>query len=155
MTNKEGQVQPFWLNTVDGEELFCWHVIPLDVYLENEHELSTASTAREIVDELKGTVGEKLLSMDKQSRVVVNFHGVSLAFFVVSSRFLEYLVVSTLSSCTSSSYSCWLHASSVSPSPPYTIPHAHSTTSPLHSISGVCKPHPIQPPNIPNRTPAT
>jgi hypothetical protein len=78
---------------VDGEKLFCWHVIPLDVYLENEQELSTASTAREIVEGLKGTVGEKLLSMDKESRVVVNFHGVSTAFFSVSSRFLAYLIV--------------------------------------------------------------
>ena len=78
--NAEGQVQPFWLNTSDGERLFCWHVIPLDVYLENEHELSTAPTVGEIAEELKGTVGEKALRWDTESRVVVNFHGVGDAF---------------------------------------------------------------------------
>ncbi|EOA81337.1 hypothetical protein ACJQWK_10584 [Exserohilum turcicum] len=71
----KGQVQPFRLTTADDENLFCWHVIPLDVYLENEHELSTAAAVGQTVDGLKGTVGEKLLSMDLESKVVVNFHG--------------------------------------------------------------------------------
>jgi hypothetical protein len=69
-------VQPFWLNTADGEKLFCWHVIPLDVYLENERELSTAPNAREVVEDLKGTVGEQSLRWDQESKVVINFHGV-------------------------------------------------------------------------------
>ncbi|KAF1941561.1 hypothetical protein EJ02DRAFT_434719 [Clathrospora elynae] len=70
-----GQVQPFWLDTVDGEKLFCWHVLPLDVYLENEYELVTAPNAGDTVEELKGTVGERLMRRDGESRVVVNFHG--------------------------------------------------------------------------------
>lgn len=73
----EGQVQPFWLDTVDGEKLFCWHVLPLDVYLENENELVQAVNSGEVVDGLEGTVGAKLLKRDVESRVVVNFHGVS------------------------------------------------------------------------------
>jgi hypothetical protein len=76
----EGQVQPFWLDTSDGEKLFCWHVLPLDVYLENESELIKAVTTGEVVDGLEGTVGAKLLKMDVESRIVVNFHGVSLLF---------------------------------------------------------------------------
>ncbi|KAH7402528.1 Alpha/Beta hydrolase protein [Pyrenochaeta sp. MPI-SDFR-AT-0127] len=71
----KGQVQPFWLDTTDGEQLFCWHVLPLDVYLENEHELVTAATSGEVVEELKGTVGEKLLRRNPEAKVVVNFHG--------------------------------------------------------------------------------
>ena len=55
-------------------------MLPLDVYLENEHELYTKAVSGEIVDELKGTVGEKLLSSDPESRVVVNFHGVGFTF---------------------------------------------------------------------------
>lgn len=73
----EGQVQPFWLDTTDNEKLFCWHVLPLDVYLENEQELVSAIGTGEIAEELKGTVSEKLLRRDVDSRVVVNFHGVS------------------------------------------------------------------------------
>ncbi|KAF1833822.1 hypothetical protein BDW02DRAFT_551808 [Decorospora gaudefroyi] len=71
----KGQVQPFWLDTLDGERLFCWHVLPLDVYLENEYELTTADTVGEVVEGLKGTVGEKLWRRDGESRAVVNFHG--------------------------------------------------------------------------------
>ena len=55
-------------------------MLPLDVYLENEHELYTKAVSGEIADELKGTVGEKLLSSDLESRVVVNFHGVGYTF---------------------------------------------------------------------------
>jgi hypothetical protein len=61
-------------------------VIPLDVYLENERELFTAAASGDIADELKGTIGEKLLSNDPESKVVVNFHGVGLAFI----RFLMF-----------------------------------------------------------------
>ena len=75
-------MQPFWLDTADKERLFCWHVVPLDVYLENEHELVAAVTTGEVVDDLRGTVGEKLLRRDKESRVVVNFHGVSCGVFI-------------------------------------------------------------------------
>jgi hypothetical protein len=68
-------------------------VLPLDVYLENEHELYTKAVSGEIVDELKGTVGEKLLSSDPESRVVVNFHGVGFTFvrFFSFSMSLFYL----------------------------------------------------------------
>ncbi|KAF2132320.1 hypothetical protein P153DRAFT_188839 [Dothidotthia symphoricarpi CBS 119687] len=71
----EGQVQPFWLDTSDGEKLFCWHVLPLDVYLQHESELVTGGTTGEVAEELKGTVGARLLGKDEGGRVVVNFHG--------------------------------------------------------------------------------
>lgn len=70
-------MQPFWLTTSDNERLFCWHILPLDVYLENENELFTAGAVGETVEELKGTLGEKLMRMDAESKVVINFHGVS------------------------------------------------------------------------------
>lgn len=74
----KGQVQPFWLGTADGERLFCWHVVPMDVYLENENELVNA--AGEVVEgeDLGRTVAGRLLRRDAESKVVVNFHGVSL-----------------------------------------------------------------------------
>ncbi|KAJ8108971.1 hypothetical protein OPT61_g7798 [Boeremia exigua] len=71
----KGQVQPFWLETTDSERLFCWHVLPLDVYMQNEEQLAMSARTGEVVDELKGTTGEKLLRADSQARVVVNFHG--------------------------------------------------------------------------------
>lgn len=42
------------------------------------------ATTGEVVDELKGTLGEKLLRADPDSRVVVNFHGVSRVVCTVS-----------------------------------------------------------------------
>lgn len=70
----EGQVTPFNLTTSDDETLFCWHVLPLDVYLENENEIVQKATG--LVGDLKETVGYKLLKKDAKSKVVVNFHGV-------------------------------------------------------------------------------
>lgn len=77
----EGQVQPFWLDTVDGERLFCWHILPLDVYLQHESELMTGAGG--IAEDLKETIGARLLSGNGESKVVVNFHGVG--WFGISS----------------------------------------------------------------------
>lgn len=68
---------PFHLKTSDGETLYCWHVLPLDVYLENELEIVQKSSG--LVEDLTTTVGYKLLMNDPESRVVVNFHGVGLS----------------------------------------------------------------------------
>jgi hypothetical protein len=57
-------------------------VLPLDVYLENEIELVKAVTTGEVTDGLEGTVGAKLLKRDPESKVVVNFHGVSFIFYL-------------------------------------------------------------------------
>ena len=70
---------PFHLRTIDGETLFCWHVLPLDVYFENEGEAVQKATG--LVEDLAQTVGYKLLKSDPDSRVVVNFHGVSVPLF--------------------------------------------------------------------------
>ncbi|KAL1611857.1 hypothetical protein SLS60_000078 [Paraconiothyrium brasiliense] len=72
----KGQVTPFWLETIDGEKLFCWHVLPLDVYLEHEREL-VSSVQADVVEsgEFKRTLGARLLREDGEGRVVVNFHG--------------------------------------------------------------------------------
>ncbi|KAF2709709.1 hypothetical protein K504DRAFT_280846 [Pleomassaria siparia CBS 279.74] len=69
----KGQVTPFHLKTSDGETLYCWHVLPLDVYLENELEVVHKSSG--LVEDLTKTVGYKLLKSDPESQVVVNFHG--------------------------------------------------------------------------------
>ena len=42
-----------------------------------------STTTGEIVDELKGTAGEKLLRADPEARVVVNFHGVSRTISII------------------------------------------------------------------------
>jgi hypothetical protein len=54
-------------------------VLPLDVYLEHEHEVFQ-KTLGGVTEDFAATVGAKLLKKDGKSKVVVNFHGVCLAF---------------------------------------------------------------------------
>ncbi|KAF2643278.1 alpha/beta-hydrolase [Massarina eburnea CBS 473.64] len=70
----KGQVTPFWLDTSDGEKLFCWHVLPLDVYLENESEI-VKKTEGGVTEDFSASVAAKFLKNDIKSKVVVNFHG--------------------------------------------------------------------------------
>ncbi|KAF2021776.1 alpha/beta-hydrolase [Aaosphaeria arxii CBS 175.79] len=71
----KGQVAPFHLQTSDDETLHCWHVLPMDVYLENEAELVQETVTGLVVEDLTKTVGYKLFKRDSKSKVVVNFHG--------------------------------------------------------------------------------
>ena len=74
----EGQVTPFYLPTSDGEKLFCWHVLPLNVYLEHETELANLAHGDVLEsDDFIAGLGAKLLRKDPESKLVVNFHGVS------------------------------------------------------------------------------
>lgn len=75
LTFTEGQVTPFWLNTLDGEKLFCWHVLPLDVYLEHEQEI-VQKTEAGVAEDFSTTIAAKLLRKDVKSRVIINFNGV-------------------------------------------------------------------------------
>ncbi|KAF2440502.1 hypothetical protein P171DRAFT_420236 [Karstenula rhodostoma CBS 690.94] len=72
----KGQVTPFWLETSDAEHLFCWHVLPLDVYLEHEREL-VSRVQDDVVEsgEFVKTLGARLLREDTESKLVINFHG--------------------------------------------------------------------------------
>jgi hypothetical protein len=100
-------VTPFNLTTSDGETLFCWHVLPLDVYLDNENEIVQKTTG--LVGDLKDTIGYKLLQRDPKSKVVVNFHGVSFesASSSISKRFLLSVSVSQLLSMMLERYSMY------------------------------------------------
>ncbi|KAF2003830.1 alpha/beta-hydrolase [Amniculicola lignicola CBS 123094] len=69
----KGQVTPFSLNTTDGETLYCWHVLPYDVYLEHEDEIVQKAVTH--TEDFKASVAHKLLRKDSESRVVINFHG--------------------------------------------------------------------------------
>jgi hypothetical protein len=57
--------------------------------MENENELVQAVTTGEVVDSLEQTVGAKLLRRDADSKVVVNFHGVSSPSFPLKTCFVS------------------------------------------------------------------
>ena len=97
----EGQVTPFYLPTADGEKLFCWHVLPLDVYFEHETELANLASEEALdSDDFIAGLGAKLLRKDAESKLVVNFHGVSFSSLPFSMHsniwirlYIKYLIL--------------------------------------------------------------
>ncbi|KAL1391193.1 Alpha/Beta hydrolase protein [Phyllosticta capitalensis] len=70
----KNQVTPFNVTTPDGETLYAWHVLPLNVYEKHEEELLDEPSGR-VDDRFPQTKAFKLLAEDPKARVVINFHG--------------------------------------------------------------------------------
>ena len=68
-TMLENQVSPFSITTPDGIKLYAWHIIPLGVYAKHEAEIVNGK--RSFLEDIKDTVGFRLLTEDPESRVVV------------------------------------------------------------------------------------
>lgn len=70
----KSQITPFNLSTSDGETLYGWHVLPLDVYAKNQATIvSKGVEAKEANDPT--TLREyalDLLRRDPEARVVIN-----------------------------------------------------------------------------------
>jgi hypothetical protein len=66
----EHQVTPFNLATPDGETLYCWHVLPLQLYARNELEIRARSS--EPKSDFTQTIAYQLLSGSKDAKVVIN-----------------------------------------------------------------------------------
>lgn len=64
-------------------------MLPLDVYLENELEI--VQKASGLVEDLTETVGYKLLKSDPESKIVVNFHGVSFLHMSIAFLFFDIM----------------------------------------------------------------
>lgn len=67
------QVTPFNLRTPDGETLYAWHVLPVDVYARNEKALREEQRPHGPVDDLTQTSAFRLLTAKdaEPARVVV------------------------------------------------------------------------------------
>ncbi|KAJ4286046.1 hypothetical protein N0V90_013393 [Kalmusia sp. IMI 367209] len=77
----KGQVTPFWLDTSDGEKLFCWHVLPLDVYLDNEVEITTTG-GEGVADDFSSTLAAKLLKKDAKKTGLIT-DSISIVSYVL------------------------------------------------------------------------
>jgi len=60
------QVTPFHLNTPDGETLHAWHVLPLEIYRQNQQELRNEDT---------GLCNDITSKGDPSAQLVLYFHG--------------------------------------------------------------------------------
>ncbi|KAI7159315.1 alpha/beta-hydrolase [Hortaea werneckii] len=72
------QVTPFKLPTPDGETLYAWHILPLDVYSRNEKSIQNEVRRRDgPVDDFTQTKPFHLLTANdpEPARVIINFHG--------------------------------------------------------------------------------
>ncbi|RMX80031.1 hypothetical protein D0869_07866 [Hortaea werneckii] len=72
------QVTPFNLPTPDGETLYAWHILPLDVYTRNAKSIQDEGRRRDgPVDDFTQTKPFHLLTANdpEPARVIVNFHG--------------------------------------------------------------------------------
>ncbi|KAJ4299807.1 hypothetical protein N0V90_005053 [Kalmusia sp. IMI 367209] len=67
------QVTPFHLKTADGETLHAWHILPLDVYLQNQVELRVEPTG--LCHDIRERLSFKLLKDDPTAQLVIYFHG--------------------------------------------------------------------------------
>lgn len=68
----KNQVTPLNIRTLDGETLYAWHVLPVDVYTRNEQKLRLEDRPDAPVNDFAVTTPFKLLTKDPKARVVIN-----------------------------------------------------------------------------------
>lgn len=70
----DGQVTPFEITTPDGQTLYAWHVLPLDVYARHERKLRTGERHKTPLADFAKTLQFQLLSSsaDPPARVVIS-----------------------------------------------------------------------------------
>lgn len=68
------QVTPFNLDTPDGETLYAWHILPLDVYTRNEKSIREETRQSGPIRDFVETNAFRLLTSNQPepARVVVN-----------------------------------------------------------------------------------
>lgn len=60
---------PFSLTTVDGEEIYAWHILPLPTYLKHEDKLQAQNPG--FSNDITNTVSFSLLRDDPKSRLII------------------------------------------------------------------------------------
>lgn len=68
----KGQVTPFNIQTPDGQTLYAWHVLPIDISARNEQLLRGERRLKGPLDDVSTASAFKLLAEDPAARVVVS-----------------------------------------------------------------------------------
>lgn len=66
----ENQVTPFRLPTVDGVDLYLWHILPLALY--TQHEASLSQSSRVPLDKYTSSNAFKFLKEDPEARLILS-----------------------------------------------------------------------------------
>lgn len=67
------QVTPFSIKTPDGEQLYAWHILPVELY--RKHEISLLSEPTGFVSDMKSRYAFQLLRDDPEARLILHMHG--------------------------------------------------------------------------------
>ncbi|KAI4147376.1 MAG: hypothetical protein LQ340_005590 [Diploschistes diacapsis] len=67
------QVTPFSIRTSDGESLYAWHILPVELY--RKHEMSLVAEPIGFVSDITSRLAFTLLRDDPQARLIVHMHG--------------------------------------------------------------------------------
>lgn len=67
------QVTPFYIPTSDGERLYSWLILPIELY--RKHELSLVAEPDGLVSDITSRGSFQLLRDDPEARLVLHFHG--------------------------------------------------------------------------------
>jgi abhydrolase domain-containing protein 12 len=68
----KNQVTPFNIQTPDGETLYAWHVLPIDVYTWNEDQLRLEDRLDVPAHDFTVTTAFSLLRQDPGARVIIS-----------------------------------------------------------------------------------
>lgn len=67
------QVSPFRIQSGKSENLYAWHILPIELYRKHEDELLTEPAG--FVTDFKSCLAFRLLRDDPQARLIIHFHG--------------------------------------------------------------------------------
>jgi abhydrolase domain-containing protein 12 len=67
------QATPFSLNTPDGETLYAWHILPIELYRKHEQALNAEPSG--FVFDFTSRLAFKLLRDDPDARLILHMHG--------------------------------------------------------------------------------
>jgi abhydrolase domain-containing protein 12 len=67
------QVTPFYLKSSDGEKLYAWHILPVELY--RKHEDALVEEPIGLVSDITSSLGFQLLRNDPDARLILHMHG--------------------------------------------------------------------------------
>ena len=67
------QVTPFAIKYPDGEKLYAWHILPVELY--RKHESSLVEEPSGFVSDINSRLAFKLLRDDPDARLIIHMHG--------------------------------------------------------------------------------
>lgn len=67
------QVTPFFFKSPDGERLYAWHILPIELYRKHEEVLLAEPTG--LISDITSTYAFRLLRDDPEARLVIHMHG--------------------------------------------------------------------------------